>query len=87
MQCIDMKKSPILFSGSYKVRYPEDDVRKQYVKKTFGHIPKNKLNQTKHPSEPHVHMRGIQLIPQLVPKQFNTLSTQYRLIEHLREDV
>ena len=32
-------------------------------------------------------MRGIQLIPQLVPKQFNTLPTQYRLNEHPHEEV
>ena len=30
---------------------------------------------------------GIQLVPQLVRKQFNTLPTQYRLIEHLHEEV
>ena len=34
-----------------------------------------------------VHMRGIQLVPQLVPKQFSTLPTQYRFIEHLHEEV
>ena len=32
-------------------------------------------------------MRGIQLVPQLVPKQFNTLPTQYRHIEHFHEEV
>ena len=32
-------------------------------------------------------MCGIQLVPQLVPKQFNTLPTQYRLTEHLHEEV
>ena len=32
-------------------------------------------------------MQGIQLLPQLVPKQFNTLPTQYRLIELLHEEV
>ena len=34
-----------------------------------------------------MHMQGIHLVPQLVPKQFNTLPTQYRPIEHLREEV
>ena len=32
-------------------------------------------------------MWGIQLVPQLVAKQFNILLTQYRLIEHLHEEV
>ena len=32
-------------------------------------------------------MWGIQLVPQLVLKQFNTLPTQYRPIEHLHEEV
>ena len=32
-------------------------------------------------------MQGIKFVPQLVPKQFNALPTQYRLTEHLREKV
>ena len=32
-------------------------------------------------------MLAIQLVPQLVQKQFNSLSTQYRLFEHLPEEV
>ena len=32
-------------------------------------------------------MRGIQHVPQLVPKQFNILPIQYRLNEHLHEEV
>ena len=30
---------------------------------------------------------GNSALPQLVPKRFNTLPTQYRLIEHLHEEV
>ena len=33
------------------------------------------------------YVGGIQLVPQLVPKQFNILPTQYSLIEHLHEEV
>ena len=34
-----------------------------------------------------VHMRGIQLVPQLVTKQFITLLAQDRLTEHWHEEV
>ena len=34
-----------------------------------------------------VHMRGNQLVPQLLLKQSDTLLTQYRHIEHLCEEV